>query len=43
MAAFKVLAHQTMVQFCCSGVTGAIRARMVGSAFMVPNIGPVAP
>jgi hypothetical protein len=28
IAAFFVLAHQTMVQFCWSGVTGAIRARI---------------
>ena len=28
IAAFFVFAHHTMVQFCWSGVTGAIRARM---------------
>jgi hypothetical protein len=27
-AAFLVAVHQTMVQFCCSGVTGAMMARM---------------
>jgi hypothetical protein len=30
-AAFLVSVHQTMVQFCCSGVTGAIMARTGGS------------
>jgi hypothetical protein len=29
-AACLVLAHQTMVQFCCSGVTGATMARIGG-------------
>jgi hypothetical protein len=28
IAAFRVLAHHTMVQFCCSGVTGAMSARI---------------
>jgi hypothetical protein len=28
------LAHQTIVQFCCSGVTGAMTARMGGSAWL---------
>jgi hypothetical protein len=28
IAAFIVFTHQTMVQFCWSGVTGAIRARI---------------
>ena len=28
IAAFLVFSHQTMVQFCCSGVTGATRARI---------------
>jgi hypothetical protein len=33
-AAFLVLAHQTIVQFCCRGVTGAMTARMGGSAWL---------
>jgi hypothetical protein len=28
IAAFMVFVHQTMVQFCCNGVTGAIMARI---------------
>jgi hypothetical protein len=28
IAAFIVFVHQTIVQFCCSGVTGAIIAAM---------------
>ena len=28
IAAFLVFTHQTMVQFCCNGVTGAIMARI---------------
>ena len=28
IAAFLVLEHQTIVQFCCSGVTGAMTALM---------------
>jgi len=31
-AAFLVFTHQTMVQFCCSGVTGATMARIGGPA-----------
>ena len=27
-AAFIVFRHQTTVQFCCSGVTGAMKAAM---------------
>jgi len=31
MAAFIVFVHQTMVQFCCSGVTGAMATWMGGT------------